>query len=508
MDSTVKKPLWRRKPFRILQVLPPNEIELFSQFLETPFFNPKPDHDLIAFFHHCRSCNVWDSDLDRSLFLQISGLELDNIKFDKLVSRLNNQLTTFLGMRQCLKKVGYAFPHALSHLSDLQFPTEELEKKHKEYKRALEKGLKAVGEIKNANYHRIRLDMNLVLANGSQSRMERPGTRGLHLLHQHLDAYFFIQKLRFLCASINEQTVFNHYWEAGGEDHLMAWFKYNYDSMPDLAKIYFHAYNVLRGIGDACDIRSFRSLLAKWEEDNGLHQETVDLNGYLLNYFFMQLNSGDLDALPQINYLYDDLLANGTLLDNQKIAPEHFKNVITIKCRLGLVEEARAFFSTYSGALEDTVEGAAIRYNEAYLLYYEQSYPEAEDILKEMAENPGKTKADHYYGLDIRCLLLKSYYTSLEFRDLKEWDQADQELQKMFRSFHGYIQRKEVANMSRVRFENFRKALEKLYGLKYGNAELDSKKIEREELWLEFKSSSNLPDKGWFISQVSPQDHQ
>lgn len=510
MDFHKKKLLRKRKPFRILRMLDHEEIDHFEQFLQNPFFNQNPktktktkvNFNLQEFFYHCRQLDVWNSEEDRDGFLQASGLSISKNGFDKLASSLYQQLISFIGLQGYLNSKRHEYLYGLQFLADKNIKAAETEKKIIESKRILE------NSPKDAEFYRILLDMNLVQANGSQSRTERPETRKLDQLHLHVDAYYFIQKLRFLCASINEQKVYSHFWEPLGEEYLLKWFSANYDNMPTLAKIYFHAYRVLRGDSHSGDIQEFRSLLTVWEKKNGSQTETSDLHGYLLNHFLMQLNNGYLDALVPIDNLYRDLIDNNTILENGQIPSEHFKNIITIRCRCQNVNEAREFFNLFSQRLQAPMKSIAIRYNNVALLFHEGQYLEAEKILVDMIENPQGLNEDHCYGLDIRCLLLKTYFLSLGIKDLDAWDEVDEKLKKMLRAFQTYIKRREVADMSRIRFENFRKALEKLYHLRYGGLEISGKEKKREELSLEFKSSSNLPEKGWLIEQVLQQDHQ
>ncbi len=508
MDFHKKKLLRKRKPFRILRMLDDEEVDQFEKFLQNPFFSQnskakaKVNFNLQEFFYHCRQLDVWNSEEDRDEFLQASGLSMSKNGFDKLISSLYQQLISFIGLQGYLNSKSHEYLYALQFLADKNIKAAETEKKITEGKRILEKS------PEDADFFRILLDMNLVQANGSQSRTERPETRKVDQLHLHAYAYYFIQKLRFLCASINEQEVYNNLWEPLGENHLLNWFEANYENMPSLAKIYFHAYRILRGDGQTDDIQKFRSLLAVWEEKNGSQTETTDLHGYLLNHYLTQLNNGDLDALGPIDNLYRDLISNGTILEHGKIPSEHFKNIITIRCRRQKVVEAREFFTLFSDRLQAPMKSIAIRYNNVLLLFYEGKYVEAEKILVDMIENPQKLNEDHCYGLDIRCLLLKTYFLSLGIKDLDAWDEVDEKLKKMLRAFHPYIARREVADMSRIRFENFRKALDKLYQLRYGGLEILGKEKKREELSLEFKSSSNLLEKGWLIEQVLQQDHQ
>ncbi len=496
MDTESSKSLWKRKPFRILRLMESKEIDLFEVFLSASLFKSGSDNQLQVFFGHCRKMGIWNTEIGRDEFLEKRGLKMSNNTFDKLISRLYNRLIDYAGIHGLLKQPAELYPYALKYFKERAISPEEIEKKMSECRRMLK------NQFPNADHYRISLDLRLELATASQARAEKPSDRGLDMLHLDLDDYYITQKLRFLCASSNEQLVYGHRWEPPAKNELLQWMKSSFDTMPNLAKAYFHAYMILNSENETFHFHKFRDLLTTWGTDYVEEVEITDLYGYLLNYFTIRLNNGDLSTLTKINELFTDLLGWGTLLENGRISPDYFHNVIAIKCRLGKVDEARAFMADFASRLTRTQDNTAIGYNEIFIAFYEGRYNEVRKKAEAMMELSDTNKADQYYGLNLRCLLLKTYFSSLGELDLAAWDEAEEKFQGLLRSFRGYIERKDISRMSKVRFENFRKAVHRLYHVHYALPETEDFSAVKKELLQDFNSSSNLPDKGWFIAQV------
>lgn len=491
----ISKSLSKRKPFRMLNLMEEEETELFAQFLKARLLTGHADQQLETFFIHCQVCQVWRGDWDREGFLQESNLKMTNNTFDKVVSRLYQQLMGFAGVRAVLMQPNLIPPLAIAYLSETPIPGEELEKKVTESHRILEKF------PPKADVFRAGLDLQLVKAHAAQSRSEKPGDRELGRLHDELDAYYYIQKLRFLCASINEKQVFYTTWSQEGEEELMTWLALVYPTMPILAQTYYHAFRILSGKGEEQDFSSFRERLGDWEEAYGQDQEITDLYGYLLNYYSIRYNRGDLAVLIRIDELLGDLLVRGTLLEGGKLSPEYLKNMVNVKCRLGQIAQARHLFTSYITQLTDDQDGAALQYNTISLAFYEGKLEAVQKGIEPLLESPEATKVDVYYGLDLRCLLLKTYFLLLGELDIGAWDVVDERLRGLLRSFKAYIERKQIPPLAKIPHENFRKGIQRLLAFHYPQSLAPQE--EREELLLDFSSSSNLLDKGWFIKQVS-----
>jgi hypothetical protein len=498
MEDQSQKILRKRKPFRLLGNMGKTEIAHFRNFLESSFTNPKPDRKLIQFFDHCQQVNLWDRDIDKKAFEKSTGLELADNAFDKLVSKLYNQLTVFAGVMEFLESTPQHAQFAVRYYEKKGIASEEIGKKVKEGKRELS------GAVQDEAYFRMMLELELESAEHSISRTQSSAEeRGLLTMHRNLDSYYFILKLRLLCASANEQRIFG---DAASEmlgPEMLQWLQSMYPAMPTLARVYYHAFCILCGMDDASHIQAFGIEIRAWEAQaqDSSSTEFVELNSYLLNYYVRKLNSSDSDAVTQAHHFYMEGIRKGWLLENGKLNHEHFKNILTIKCRLQMVSNARAFFEKYKNALIDNLGGAVVEYTEAILEFSEKRYTEVIPKLEFLIESNRSIKTDQYYGLGMRCLLLKTYYEFLGVAGPQAWDLADEKLRSLLHAFPAYIARKNLPRTKQVRFDNFRNTMHRLYNLSYDLPDQE-RSVKMKELLLDLRSSSNLPDKGWFIQKA------
>jgi hypothetical protein len=458
----------------------------------------KPDKKLMEFFDHCQSVNLWNIDIDKATFARKTGLELTENAFDKLVSRLYLALTTFAGMVEYLNDTSQHSQFALRFYDKKGLELEEFGKKVKEGKREIET------RDQDEEYFRLMLKLELESVEHELSRSQSSEERGMANLHHYLDSYYLIMKLRFLCATINEQHIYGDVKVDSRNELLDSWFSAKYPSMPALAQVYFHAFNVLSGIDEARNLSEFLAGLKKWESSATTTNSTIcsELNGYLLNYYFRKLGSGDVEALPKVYHFYIEALEKGWLLENGKIPPEHFKNLLVTFCRMGFLDKATAFYEQYKVRLTDDQSGAVLEYNEAVLYFYRAEYGTLIQKIEALIDSKGPIKTDQYYGLDMRCLLLKAYYEMLLLSDWDSFDSIDEKINSLLHAFPGYIARKNLPRIKQLRFDNFRKSIQRLYTVAF--VVPSSETIPKmKELLMEFRSSSNLPDKAWFIQKAS-----
>lgn len=494
MDDRSQRSLRKRRAFRLLAKMDKGEILRFRQFLDSPVIHAKPDQKVIQFFDHCLALSSWKTNMSKEDFEAKTKLKLDNSDFDKLMSRLYKYLSQFVALLEFLGDRDQQGQFALKYYKRKGFEYEEIGKKVKETKRELD------GAVQDDAYFRRMLELDLESAKRAVSRSQSSEERGFSRLHGHLDSYYCILKLRFLCASINEEEIYGTSVASVFRDSLLDWLDDEYVGMPTLSKVYYHAFHILKSMDVGYHTVGFETQLQAWKDHaKGANvEEFGELKGYMINHYLRQLNQGDLDAIPKMMRFYLEGLDEGWLLEEGKLSPEHFKNILVTYCRLGQVREARTFFEQYGEQLTDAQEGAAIAYNEAVLEAQEKKYTVVIPKLEALVEMKGPIKADQFYGLGMRCALIKAYFEYLSVADMDVWDDVEQKLLNLLHAFPAYVSRKKLPKIKEIRFENFRKEMHRLHAVAY-NTPLAERNPKMKELLRDFRSSSNLPDKGWFI---------
>lgn len=499
MEDQSHKALRGRKPFVLLAALNPKEVKNFRHYLQYSLLSSKPDEKLLEFFDLCASVDVWNSQMGKEEFQQKVQRDWSDNNFDKLVSRLYVQLTGYVSQLE------FAADESMQRLAAIRFyqrrriSSDELEKKWNEVKRGLEE------MPQDENFFRAQLEADLLLAERTVARNQRPEDNGLTRLHIYLDHYYCILKLRFLCASANQSSILGSVDGAEASPALLEWLSSIYDSMPLLAQAYFHAYSLIQEVEDSMHSTILFDLLQQWivhlpEEKEPYLAEVAELYGYLRNHYIQRYNQGDREVLPRLIQTYMDGIRLGWILEQGKLKHETFKNVILLICHLGKPDEARTFFEAWKDKLNNTHEGAAIAYNEAVLKLHERRFAEAIEEFTALSEATGAIRTDQYYGLDIRCHLLKGYFLYLGHSD-EAWEFADKKFTDLLHAFPEYLKRRNLTVLDRRRYQNYIDRFDDLFKSQYDTVEKERAPKLKELLKL-IRSSLNLPDKAWFIEAI------
>ncbi|MEM0998210.1 MAG: hypothetical protein AAGN35_14210, partial [Bacteroidota bacterium] len=490
-----KKRLRNRKPFQLLACMSDYEVDQFTAFLDTSW--SQAGDRLIRFFALCRDQTVWKSDLSKEELDAISPVFYSDGGFNKLTSALDDELSRFLALGELLDS-----PREIRLLEMLAISQREMEKNEFE-----KRWLYAVRKIKqgppDAQRFRIELELELIKARHNRTRRVAPEVRNLGHLHHSLDQFYYIQKLRFLCAEVNEATIFDK--ATTHERPLPNWLHEKFDQFNDVAKAHFHVYHVLKQIRPEHHYVAFKKILQSIPKETPKtdFEELQDLYGYLLNHYMRRLNAGETDLISNLHEVYAQCLADGYLLENDKISPENFKNLLKLKLRLGLHREAQDFFDEFISGdrLTDTQQGAIADYSGLLIKFYSGRFKATIDQTERLIGNKGRFKDDQFYGLDVRALLLIAYYSRMKDCHFREWDQSDERVQDLLKSFGPFIDRKKVSEGMRTDFQNFRAMFQKLYQHRYGKANKMTQ--ERLEAFLQtLKAASNLPNKDWFVREA------
>ncbi|MFN8397624.1 MAG: hypothetical protein U0176_23595 [Bacteroidia bacterium] len=489
-----------RKPFVLLSTMDRREIKEFRQHLRHPRGETGPDEKLYDFFERCHKVEVWNSTMDKEAFQRAVRMTWKDSEFDRRVSELHKELENFLVYQELEKDKALWNLIVMRGYVTRPLGSDPIERRFNQ----------AYGIIeslpKDDRYHKYLLDATLLKALSIASRSNTSEENGFADLHLRLDQFYFIQKLRFMCATATEEGIRKNVEPTIIPEPLAMWLQDSYDHMPIVAKGYFHAYHLIIESDEIDHGVALLELLNEWSQDPGNSSTAVpaivaDLYSYLQNHYVRRLNLGILEVLPQIRFLYEERIRLGLLFINGKLSPENFKNIISTYCKLGEVQNARDFFNKYLPLLTDDLDGAAEAYNKAIIRLHERKYAMALNRLEELGEAPGPIRDDPHYGLDIRCNLAKGYFEYMLVSDAHIRKELELKLEKILHAFPDFIRRRDVTVLRQRRFENFREAMRDLSAIE---AKLEGKERTQKlkELLNEFRSSSNLPDKGWFIQMA------
>lgn len=316
----------------------------------------------------------------------------------------------------------------------------------------------------------------------------QPGGEQLLRIDQHLDESYFARKLDLVSALHNYNVLFKEQLQAPDLKALRTAIEADPDRWPLLIRIKYHTYLLLAEQSEA----SFITLMQLLEtEGNSLAGETrSEVYIAALNFCTFQINQGNTSYLQEADQLYMRLIDGGWLLQKGKLPSEFFKNIISLRLRMGAADWVETFIEEYGDRLSNSHQGMAVLYSRALLQFYRDQF---EPCIRNLNEVLRDVKSDIYYGIDSRVFLLKAYY-------LRNLPDDSYLLESNLNAFRLYILRhKSLGDESRKRYGNILRlfrGLIRLRELPISKRANTLKKLQKEI------QSLPLSNRVWFEEQV------
>lgn len=343
----------------------------FASYLRTELLgNSIPMHDL---FLACMEQRDWESldlkHLHLSLFPQKPWKKKAADYLFLRLSQLQQHLHAFLAF-QHFRKDKHSF-----HQSRLMALTERgwdqyLDSTYRQAKNALPSPSGAKNLLSQ-----LRLEMTL---NSHLSTQAVAGT-DTHLpeLHDALDHYYFLQKLKYATASVNAALLFGDQMEVRMVEVVLATIAKAPDNFPVVIRAYAAAYQMLEHTvrqdqRAASYFQNLQKLLYSAPEI--ARDEAGDLFTYAINYATLQWHAQVKGSTDLIVGLYDKMLEGQILQDEGGMPPRYYKNIVAMACKLGRLEWAQDFADAYKEKISGNTPELAVCYNQAVLSFHRGDY--------------------------------------------------------------------------------------------------------------------------------------
>jgi len=306
-----------------------------------------------------------------------------------------------------------------------------------------------------------------------------------HLLRQkdyHLDAYYYIEKLRNYCNSISNRVFFSL---EGEELSLPKGFLDQVAASPQAKEVgvfmYLSVSRMLENPGEAHWFQQLKQLLKESSHHFSLDEQDnlyIFLKNYCIGY---QINQGNSQYFHELFELSRTLLDKGVTQRNGVITPQAYKNIITVGLHVQAFDWTEQFIRDFTALLPEEERHNALNYNLAKVFFTQSDYPRVIEQLREVAY------ANHTYALGSKLMLLKTYY------ELGE----DRALDSLIDSFRIYLRRNQaISREVRQQYRNVLRFVRKLLYLPPESTEA------RAKLRKEVEACEPLADKVWILSKV------
>lgn len=222
---------------------------------------------------------------------------------------------------------------------------------------------------------------------------------------ENLDRFYLTQKLQLGCEVLNRRRIVNTAYEPELLEELASYLR---DTDSGLAKepviqLYTLVLELLKETSD----EAFSQLMQALETNQDLLSKGTGLAmySYAQNYCIRQINKGRKEFLNTLFLLYQQMLSNQFLLEEDgSLAHWNYKNITTVALRLRKFDWVNDFLGKFKLKLKEDIRESVYRYNMAAANYEQANYTAALKLLQQT------TFTDVHYDLSARSMILKIYY--------------------------------------------------------------------------------------------------
>lgn len=425
----------KSKVVQLLASFNRSELVALSHFLASPYYNE--DENMIRFFHYLHSFYP-DFDaaaLDKKVVFRhiFPDQAYDDKQFRYLVSHFNKLIEQFLAVRS-IEQQPYQLRLAL--LETLS--AKGLQKNYRQVTRQLEQDMAAI-TTQSSDFFLTQLQWSEIKEQHFQRQRIRRFNPDLQHFADHLDKYYYLNRLKIACAMLDRQTILQTEYDLHlstdwvlhleqrafyGEPIIQLYYTIYQALLQEAAENYFLALKT--------QIHEYTSAIAK--------EDLKDIYLFAVNYCARKIRQGKEYYVAEALQFYHTSIEQGLLIDEQGLSPWAFTNVVKLSLRLRQYDWIETFIQEYAPKLPEAFRQNALHYNLAELYYYTQQFEQAQEHLNKVAFS------DLNYYLGARVLLAKIFY------EMKE----EEALLSLISSFTIFIKRnKQLSNDLKHTYLNF-----------------------------------------------------
>lgn len=393
------------KLLRILRQLNENELDDFSDFIHSPFFNK--NKKCIALFQLLQSYSP-----------SFSAPEINDVQFAKDVYSNKKSLNTTIGkLLRLLEK----------YLTQQRFETQD---ELKEY--LLLEELRERGEEKHYDLF-LKQSMKKI----SRKKIDRPTFYGTYLLEVSQLKMLYQQRvsqedkalqLEKTIRAFDKYVLSNHIWldntvlntlELGSDaiEGITKEVVKDSAAFIDIARKKIYHSNplielqlLLRQLLEDKREENFDELFNKLKENHGFigAEDSKHFHKFLVNYCIEKIYQGQIIYYKQLLDVYIFAMEIGSIIEGQYLAPFRMKNIIIASVKSNQIELAHSLMDQYIHAINPMYRNVTETYCRGYLHFTDKKYDKASDYLLQCVD------MKNLFELDAQSILYKIYYETNE----------------------------------------------------------------------------------------------
>ena len=442
-----------RRVYHILALMDEGERRLFRAFLQSPLFEKKKR--LLRFY------DLWDRRVLRkeaggpdTVEALLKGSDFLPSAFDKLCVQLRLKALEFLSLRTYQSSDQLQLELTNQVLADRGAPDSETSRELERYR----KWLLSQPDSATTMHSRLNFHWDRTSAKMSTRQTREVWKENFQELHDLLDDYYYLQKLKLASATANARHMYQQDDDPAALFLGFFWESIDLNRLSPLARAYAHTVQMLTQENPLPPFTALSDLLQQFGGEFEA-EDAQELYQYALNFTIRKGNQGEQVYRAATGTLYRDLLDKGLLLINGGLPAQTMKNIVVTHCRLGKLDWVEGFIAAYRDRLVPGTDPAVVSYNVAVLAYFRKDYDRAIPRLKEVVS---KLKNDIFFELDARIYLWKAYFEHYDQLSLEEVD----EMERMYDAFRLLIDRnKKLSDVHKQQYRNFIREFKRLLGL-------------------------------------------
>ncbi|MBL7790747.1 MAG: hypothetical protein JNK77_00365 [Saprospiraceae bacterium] len=462
------------KLMALLRTFSVAEWRMFRDMAASPYFNKQ--EELLRLCEYLKRESARDfpeRKLSRERVFEAAfpGESYDTKQFHYLISGLLKLAETFIGLQR-FEQDGI--------LPDYYLLSACVERRlEKSYRQAWQKAAEKlqISPLRNTPYYY----QSYLLAEMEEQYFLSQNVRRFdpHLQQaaDSFDRFFLSRKLNFLCAMTDRQRSIPEPYQLTLLDEVSLYAgQSTWDDTPPIA-LYRQLLLALTETGQPAHFENFINLM---QEKSAAFSpaEMRDLYYYAINFCIHQIRLGEQRFAEILVSLYQQGLEDGYLLEDGKLSPWTFKNMVVLGLSLRRYDWVEGFVQTYSRRLPEDSRDDAYHFNLADLHYHKGEYRQAMEHLFKVAFS------DIHYSIGAKAMLLKIYYENSE----------TEALLALLTSFKAFLHRnKLVSKAVKAPYLHFVTLLGELQ--KYG---ADRAPALAEKI----RATTTLANRSWLLEQV------
>lgn len=398
------------KAFELVKALSPVEQSRCRKFLQSPYFNS--DKALLKLFDEFKRISdkegmEQDVDKERLWKKLASKKPYNDIRFRKFTSDLTKLIEDFL-VQESLKQ---------NEVLKAQLLGEEIVRKNlSSFTNTIVRKFRThstEGKLRNSDFY-----LNEFLFGKIYSKFyfedKRDEIGNLEELSDHLDIFYFSEKLKLLHHAVSRQYSRKIDYQLKYIDQVLTITNSDEIDSP-LIRIYNTVIKLYQDPEDTDSYYKLIDLLNQHSDKFTLEELKDDLYMAAQNFCITRMNAKDNHFRRELFELYKKLLDQEILTSDGNIIPWNFRNIAFVGLILGEYEWVERFIHKYESYLPPAQRRNLVVANLALLYHYQKKFDLVIEKLRDVEYN------DTAGDLFSKALLLIAYYEQDEFEALESY---------------------------------------------------------------------------------------